>query len=115
MIMLLLMSTTPCLVYCHNGQQEPIHTSLLRMIPEHTNRAVKIFVGILRYCGDAAGSEVLSQAQAIEIAQKLLHQVCVFTPPCSSHSLHIHYTATQPVSNRSADFTVPSYWSSAAR
>eukprot|EP00775_Hariotina_reticulata_P011897 gene11897-12041_t len=53
---------------------EPIHTSLLRMIPEHTNRAVKIFVGILRYCGDAAGSEVLSQAQAIEIAQKLLHQ-----------------------------------------
>jgi hypothetical protein len=48
------------------------------MIPEHASRAVKIFVGILRFCGDAAGCEVLSQAQSIETAQKLLHQVCSF-------------------------------------
>jgi hypothetical protein len=34
-----------------------------------------MFVGILRYCGDAPGSEQISQAQAIETAQKLLHQV----------------------------------------
>lgn len=56
--------------------QEPIPTSLLRLAPEHAARAVKMFAGILRYCGDAPGSEILSQAQAIETAQKLLHQVC---------------------------------------
>uniref|UniRef100_A0A383VU44 Kinesin motor domain-containing protein n=1 Tax=Tetradesmus obliquus TaxID=3088 RepID=A0A383VU44_TETOB len=53
---------------------EPVPTSLLRLAPEHAARAVKMFVGILRYCGDAPGSEQISQAQAIETAQKLLHQ-----------------------------------------
>eukprot|EP00878_Enallax_costatus_P025215 GHUV01026958.1.p4 GENE.GHUV01026958.1~~GHUV01026958.1.p4 ORF type:complete len:105 (-),score=24.42 GHUV01026958.1:198-512(-) len=35
-----------------------------------------MFAGILRYCGDAPGSDSINQAQAIETAQKLLHQVC---------------------------------------
>lgn len=55
--------------------QEPIPTSLLRLAPEHAARAVKMFAGILRYCGDAPGSEGINQSQAIETAQKLLHQV----------------------------------------
>ncbi|KAF8058864.1 KIN14I [Scenedesmus sp. PABB004] len=54
--------------------QEPIPTSLLRLVPEHAGRAVKMFAGILRYCGDAPGAEPLGQAAAIETAQKLLHQ-----------------------------------------
>eukprot|EP00878_Enallax_costatus_P030168 GHUV01032825.1.p1 GENE.GHUV01032825.1~~GHUV01032825.1.p1 ORF type:complete len:1266 (+),score=433.04 GHUV01032825.1:2206-6003(+) len=53
---------------------EPIPTSLLRLAPEHAARAVKMFAGILRYCGDAPGSDSINQAQAIETAQKLLHQ-----------------------------------------
>lgn len=62
-----------CLLLC--TQQEPVPTSLLRLAPEHAARAVKMFAGILRYCGDAPGSEQISQSQAIETAQKLLHQV----------------------------------------
>jgi hypothetical protein len=63
----------PAVFFTH--LQEPVPTSLLRLAPEHAARAVKMFVGILRYCGDAPGSEQISQAQAIETAQKLLHQV----------------------------------------
>jgi hypothetical protein len=62
-------------MWCAALSQEPVPTSLLRLAPEHAARAVKMFVGILRYCGDAPGSEQISQAQAIETAQKLLHQV----------------------------------------
>jgi hypothetical protein len=64
----------------HAITQEPVPTSLLRLAPEHAARAVKMFVGILRYCGDAPGSEQISQAQSIETAQKLLHQVRTAAP-----------------------------------
>lgn len=54
--------------------QEPIPTSLLKLPSEHQGRAVKMFAGLLRYCGDTPGEGAPSAAQAVEIAQKLLHQ-----------------------------------------
>eukprot|EP00877_Chromochloris_zofingiensis_P014605 jgi/Chrzof1/9399/Cz04g01170.t1 len=51
---------------------EPIPTSLLKLPTDHQARAVKMFQGILRYCGDTG--EAPSLSQSIEIAQKLLHQ-----------------------------------------
>jgi hypothetical protein len=33
-----------------------------------------MFANLLRYCGDAPGMDVPNQVQAVEIAQKLLHQ-----------------------------------------
>lgn len=52
----------------------PIPTSLLKLSNDHTNRAVKMFNGLLKYCNDADGGDDPSQSQRLEIAMKLLHQ-----------------------------------------
>ena len=48
--------------------------SLLKLSADHQGRAVKMFANLLRYCGDAPGMDAPNQVQAVEIAQKLLHQ-----------------------------------------
>ena len=54
--------------------QEPIPTSLLKLVPENASRAVKMHAHIQRYCGDDGREARLPQAAAVEIIQKLLHQ-----------------------------------------
>lgn len=67
--------------------QEPIPTSLLKLPTDHQARAVKMFQGILRYCGDTG--EAPSLSQSIEIAQKLLHQVWLLGSVLSAASEHL--------------------------
>lgn len=52
--------------------QEAVPTSLLKLNSEYAGRAVKMFHGILKYCGDSG--EQCSAIQRLEIAQRLLHQ-----------------------------------------
>lgn len=53
--------------------QDLIPTSLLKLSGEHTSRAVKMFLGTLKYMGET--NEEVGHNTCIEIAQKLLHQV----------------------------------------
>lgn len=52
--------------------QDLIPTSLLKLSGEHTSRAVKMFLGTLKYMGET--NEEVGHNACIEIAQKLLHQ-----------------------------------------
>ncbi|GMH43112.1 hypothetical protein BSKO_11034 [Bryopsis sp. KO-2023] len=51
---------------------DPIPTSLLKLSNDYANRAIKMFAGILKYIG--VSGEAGTDAQRVEIAQKLLHQ-----------------------------------------
>lgn len=55
--------------------QEVIPTSLLKLNSENTSRAVKMFLGVQKFMGE--GSDALPTAQRFDLAQKLLHQVCI--------------------------------------
>jgi hypothetical protein len=52
--------------------QEPIPTSLLKLPTEHQSRAVKLFMCVLKYCGDTGEAPTI--AQAVDTAQRILHQ-----------------------------------------
>lgn len=51
---------------------DSIPTSLLKHSAENQQRAVKMFASVLHYMG--VNGEVMGQVQALELAQKLLHQ-----------------------------------------
>lgn len=59
---------------CNGVQsQDPIPSSLLKLNPDNTNRAISMFSSILAYQGDST-TERLTDQQRVETVQKLLHQ-----------------------------------------
>jgi hypothetical protein len=60
------------LACCVCALQEPIPTSLLKLPAEHQSRAVKLFLCVLKYCGDTGEAPTI--AQAVDTAQRILHQ-----------------------------------------
>lgn len=68
--------------------QEVIPTSLMKHhSTEATTRAVKMCARVLKYMGES--SEEVSHEAAIELAQKLLHQVRLSCAPLARKLLHL--------------------------
>ncbi len=54
--------------------EDSLPVSLLKHNPDNQSRALKMFQSVLQYMG--VHGEMLGAMQALELAQKLLHQVC---------------------------------------
>ena len=53
-------------------QQEPIPTSLLKLSSDYVSKAMKMFIGVLKYMGE--GADPITDHGRVEIAYKLLNQ-----------------------------------------
>lgn len=51
--------------------QEPIPTSLLRLSADYVSKAMKMFIGVLKYMGE--GADPITDVGRIDIAYKLLN------------------------------------------